>query len=410
MVKLNPDRESRRTISGWERAPARDFWSRPGGLSHIYFKTGLFLLVAFGLIAGCSQGQKGGKPGEGQGNQAMPVTMAEATSKTAPIEIASIGTVEAAATVAIKSQVGGALSEVHFQEGQQVAKGDLLFTIDPRPYAAAVKQSEAGLERDLAQSALAQKVVANSSDLIQPGLVTAEQYDRDLAAAKAAAAVVRADRAALETARLQLSYCKIYAPISGLLGKLLVNAGNLVKANDVPLVIIVQLHPIYVNFSAPEQRLPEIRKAMGLSRLEVKAFVTGEIAPVIGELTFVDNKVDETTGTILLRATFPNQEEKLWPGQFVNLVLTLGRIVNAIVVPARAVQTGQQGQYVYVVKPDQTVEVRPVTVGVAVGDEVVIAEGLAPGLQVVTDGQLRLTPGAKVTIKSGLTESGTPKP
>jgi multidrug efflux system membrane fusion protein len=336
--------------------------------------------------------------------------VAKAETKTVPVTVRAIGSVQATASVAVRAQVGGPLTAVLFQEGQQVKQGDLLFTIDRRPYENALAQAQAVYQRDTDQSTLMSKEAAMVQELFQQGMASRDTYDRARNAANAQAAAVRADRALLETVRLQLSYCRIVAPIAGKAGQLLVDPGNLVRANDATLVVINQISPIDVDFSAPEQQLSEIRKHMARGSLPVEAYLPGEVEPESGELAFVDNAVDQATGTILLRASFPNKSERLWPGLYVDVALTLTELTGAVVIPSRALQTGQQGQFVFTVKPDRTVEVVPVTPGLSLGEETVITTGLAPGAVVVTDGQLRLTPGAKVTVKSGLSEAGAARP
>jgi multidrug efflux system membrane fusion protein len=302
------------------------------------------------------------------------------------------------------------LVRVHFKEGQDVKKGDLLFTIDPRPYEAALKQAEANLERDLAQAKNAQVDARRYEFLIQKGVVARQQYDKFRTDADALEATVLADRAVVENAKIQLSYCSIHSPLNGRTGSLIVQQGNHIKAEDINLVVINQIIPIDVAFSIPEQFLPEIKKYMALGKLQVEASIPmNEERPEKGVITFIDNAVDSNTGTIRLKGTFANPEKKLWPGQFVNVVLTLTREPNAIVVPSRAIQTGQEGQYVFVVKQDLTVESRPVVAGRIVNTETVVQKGLSADEKVVTDGQLRLYPGARVEIKTSDSATATKK-
>jgi multidrug efflux system membrane fusion protein len=301
----------------------------------------------------------------------------------------------------VKSQIGGTLIRVHFREGQDVNKGALLFTIDPRPYEAALKQAEANLAKDKAQLENARKEVQRYAELVKKGYVAQEQYDQISTNAASLDAIVNANIAAVENARLQLKYCYIYSPLTGRTGDLAANEGNLIKANaDTAMVVINQVQPIYVTFSVPEQNLSDIKKYMSAGKLTVEAFLSKEDeSPEQGVLTFVDNAVDTATGTIKLKATFANKGRKLWPGQFVNTVLTLTSQPDAIVVPSQSIQSGQKGQYVYVIKSDLTVEDRSVAVGRALDGETVIEKGLQADEKVVTDGQLRLLPGAKVEIK-----------
>jgi len=348
------------------------------------------------LISSCSdQAQPPKKP-------PVPVTAGTVIQKTVPIQLRTIGNVEAYSTVSVKSQIGGVLTRVHFREGQDVSKGAFLFTIDPRPYEAALKQAEANLAKNNAQLAHARKEAQRYAELVKKGYVAQEQYDQISTNAASFEATVNADMAVVENARLQLKYCSIYSPISGRTGNLMANEGNLIKANaDTAMVVINQVQPIYVSFTVPEQYLGEIKKYMSSGRLNV-ALVIGkdENYQESGVVTFVDNAVDAATGTIQLKATFANRQRFLWPGQFITAVMTLTTKPNAIVVPSQAIQTGQEGLYVFVIKADLTVEGRPVIAGITRDGETVIEKGLQPGEQVVTDGQLRLVPGAKVEIKN----------
>ncbi len=362
---------------------------------------------------------------------AVPVTVSDVATRDVPIQVRAIGNVQAYATVSVLSLVGGELFRIHFTEGQDVKAGDLLFTIDPRPVQAALQQAEAQLAQHQAQVAQAQaNLVRDTAQhenakieedrykrLVEGGFVARQQYDQirtneqslaatieaDRAAVSTARAVVQADQAMVENARLQLSYTEIRAPIDGRTGNVLIHQGNVVKANDVgnPLVVITRIHPIYVTFSVPEQYLDRIKRYRAAGELGVEASVQVPADRAVrGELSFINNVVDATTGTIQLKATFQNADNALWPGQFVNVVLTLTTERGALVVPSRAVQPGQQGPYVFVVKPDLTVENRPVVVAFADGPNSVIAKGLAAGERVVTDGQLRLLPGTRVEIKT----------
>jgi multidrug efflux system membrane fusion protein len=358
----------------------------------------------------------------------VPVTASTAASKDVPIELRPIGNVESFASIPVKAQVNGELVAIHFKEGQDVQKGELLFEIDRRPYEQALRQAEANFNRDIAQEKQAQATLARDvaqaknaesqaaryNKLAAEGVVSKEQNEQmrtsfqsmdestraDQAALESSRAAAAADKAMVETAKLNLEYCRIIAPIDGRTGSLQVKTGTLIKAQaDTPMVTINQIFPAYVTFSVPEDQLAAIRKAMAQGPLTVDAYVpndTGE--PARGQLSFIDNTVDSTTGAIKLKATFPNRERKLWPGQFVNVVLTVGKEMNATVVPSEAIQTGQQGQFAFVVKPDQTVEMRVVTVGRTVNRETIVTKGIAAGETVVTDGQLRLAPGFKVEV------------
>lgn len=468
--------------------------------------------IALVFLSGCSVSTAASSKPKGAREAVVPVVVAKAAQKTVPLEVRSMGTVEAYAVVSVKSQVSGELQGVYFTEGQDVRKGDLLFKIDSRSFEAALMQAEGNRAKDIAQVEQAKaklaadeaqveqakakvtadmaqvqqakaKVAADAAQikqaeanltkenaqarqanveadrykqLLNEGAIALNEYDRlrstaeqmnasagagsagvenaraalgasaagvenaraaveqsraavenaraavaaSQAAVKNAEAAVAADSAAVENARIQLGYTSIYAPMDGRAGSLAVNQGNAIKANDTALVEIEQINPIYVSFTVPQLQLPLIRKYMDGGDLRVKAIVPkDEARPLEGTLTFIDNAVDKTTGTVKLKATFDNPDRRLWPGQFVNAIVELTRESDAIVVPARAVQTGQKGQYVFVVKPDLTVENRPVVVSRTVGGESVISQGIEPSDTVVTDGQLKLVPGAKVSVK-----------
>jgi multidrug efflux system membrane fusion protein len=356
------------------------------------------VLLAAGLAASASCARQRPAPAP----ETVPVRVGTVVQKSVPVQIRNIGTVQPFTAVAVKALVSGEILQVHFREGQNVRKGDLLFSIDPRPYQAALAQAEAALARDKAMWTNADTDVKRYEDLVKKDYVTRQQYDSVKANAEATQATVRADQAAVERARLDLSYCSIRSPIDGRTGSVMVQVGNLVKPNDVTLVTINQVAPIYVTVAVPERDLPEIRQRLAKNALTVTAENTANGKSLArGNLTFIDNAVDRTTGTILLKATFANEDNALWPGEYVNAVLTLATEQNAIVAPAGAVQNGQQGTFAYVVKPDQTVESRPVTVARNAADGVVIEKGLAPGEKVVTDGQLRLSPGARIEVVTG---------
>jgi multidrug efflux system membrane fusion protein len=319
-----------------------------------------------------------------------------------PVQIRAVGNAEPFATVSIKSQVTGVLTKAHFKEGQDVKQGQILFTIDPRPLEAAVKQAEANLARDAAQLQNAREQARRYAELVKKQYVSQEQYDQIRTNADALEAVVDADRAALENAKVQLSYCYIFSPIDGQVGSLLVNEGNLVRVNDgTPLVVINQVTPINVTFSVPEQHLADIKQRMAAGRLDVSAhFESDEGRAEQGSLAFIDKDVDRTTGTIKLKAEFKNQQKRLWPGQFINVALTLSTQADAIVVPAEAVQVGQDGQHVFVVQPDNRVEVRPVIVSRTSEGEAIIEKGLRSGEQIVREGQFLLGPGSRIEVKN----------
>ncbi|WP_353684986.1 efflux RND transporter periplasmic adaptor subunit [Thermodesulfovibrio sp. 3907-1M] len=332
---------------------------------------------------------------------AVPVIVAQAVMKDVPVQITAVGNVEAYSSVTIKSRVEGQLIKANFKEGDEVKKGQLLFVIDPRPFEEAVRQAEANLLRDKAQLDFARADLERYDELLKEELVSRQQYEKIRTNYESLKATVKADQAILENARLQLSYCYIYSPIDGKIGALLVHPGNMIKANDTQIATINQIIPIFVRFSVPEQELFRIKKAMSEGMLKTEAIVKGVDANYAaqGRVVFIDNAVDVATGTVKLKAEFPNKDKMLWPGQFVNVVLTLGIKKNAVVIPYRALQTGQNAQYVWVVKDDKTAEMREVIPGLRIGDYVTIQKGLNVGEAVVVDGQLRLTPGVKVEIK-----------
>lgn len=415
----------------------------------------LILCIIFAILCSCSKDISGKAA-----SSAAPVTVASVIQKDIPVQLRVIGNVQAYTTITVKPLVGGELTQVHFTEGQDVKKGDLLFTVDPRPFEAALKQAEANLARDIAQvgqaeadlaknMALVEQAEANIdkdmtqaqnakadaeryASLIEKQVVSTQQYNQfrtnaealeatvradkaaknsaeaavrsSKAALENAKAVVRADQAAVESAKIQLGYCFIRSPMDGRTGNLMVKRGAIIAAvgqsNTPDLVTINQINPIYVIFSVPEQNLSQIRKLMTAGKLKVEATPLDDERPEEGILTFIDNAVDNATGTIQLKGTFDDREKRLWPGQFVCVVLTLATQSGAIIVPSQAIENGQGGQYVFVVKPDLNVESRSVTVNRSLGGEAVIEKGLQPGEIVVTEGQLRLVPGAKVEIKN----------
>ena len=337
----------------------------------------------------------------------VPVIAENTDLKDIPLQLKIIGNVEPFNAVTVRALVGGEIAGVYFKEGQEVKKDALLFKIDPRPYEAALKQAEASLARDVAQARNSEEQAKRYAILVQKDYVSKDQYDQLRANADALLAVVEADKANVENNRLQLAYCTIKSPINGRAGSVLVNAGNVIKANDIALTTINQMAPIYVTFSIPEQNLADIKKYTALGELRVEAIMPGdEKRPVQGRLTFIDNAVDKATGTIKLKGTFENHDRRLWPGQFVDVVLTLTTEPNRVVVPSQAVQTGQHGQYVYVIKEDLTAELRIVMSGRSYQNWIIIDKGVRAGERVVTDGQLRLVPGAKVEIKNAPSKGG----
>jgi len=363
---------------------------------------GLSLLSAF---SGCTDAGRAESPGParaGGGAPAVPVTIAKVERKSMPLELIAIGTVEASASVAVRAQMTGELTSVRFKEGDDVMQGQVLFTLDRRPLEAALKQAEANLARDLAQAANARAQAQRSQELATRGIATREQVETSNTTATALDATVGADRAAVESAAVQLQYATIVAPISGRTGALMADPGNLVRANDVtPLVVINQVSPIRVSFGIPERQLPLLKKHLEQGSLRVEARAPGDDQHTSeGHISFVDNAVDPTTGSIKVKGVFANTDRRLWPGQFVNVVTILTADPNATVVPSVAIQASQQGSYVFVVKSDQTVEMRPVVIARTSGAETVIEGGVQEGETVVTDGQVRLVPGSRISVKS----------
>jgi len=384
----------------------------------------ILMFISSLLAGGCSAPQAQSGPPV---MPPVPVTTAQAVEESVPIQIRTVGTAEPYSTVEVKSQVAGPLLNVKFTEGGNVRQGDLLFEIDPRPFKEALRQMEAAVARDMAQLRVAEANLARSQaqlknvkadaarfqQLSKEGISTRQQDDQirtaaevaehsvtaDEAAIESMRASLEADRAAVEQAKLNLAYAQIHAPISGRAGNLLLHPGNLVKANgDTPLVVINQVTPIYVSFGVPERYLNAVSQHHRRRKLGVAVSPEKDAAPVNGTLSVIDNTVDPNTGTIRLKAVFDNQAGRLWPGQFVNVVLTLDT-QTATVVPSEAVQVGQQGSFIYMVKPDQSVEPRPVTVGQTFSGKAVIENGIAAGETIVTDGQSRLFPGAKISTK-----------
>ncbi len=341
-----------------------------------------------------------------KGPPAVTVTVAPAVQETVPIRVTAIGNVEAFLTVAIRARVDGQIVVVNFREGQPVAKGEILFRIDPRPYEAALRQAEANALRDRAAREQARSQAKRYQELLDKNFISKEAYAQIRTNAETAEATAKASQAGLENARLSLEYCTIYSPIDGYVGKVLLQAGNMVRANDVnPLVVINQVRPIYVNFAVPEQTLPEVRKYQAQAPLRVDVVPTDPaMAPATGQLIFIDNAVDPSTGTIRLRAQFENADATLWPGQFVNVSLRLYEQPDAIVIPSRALQNGPEGEYVYVIGEDLLANVRKIRVSRSDGDRTIVSQGLKPGERVVTRGQLRLGP--KTPVQIGKPEAG----
>lgn len=362
-----------------------------------------FFLAGFLFVGACSGDPSAEEP-QSKDRPAVPVMVASVFTKDIPIQVSSVGNVEAYSTVAVKSRVSGELVAVHFREGQEVKEGDLLFTIDKAPYEVALREAQARLERDQALARKARDDVRRNMPLAEKDIVSRQALDQVVSTAEAAEALVKADQATVENLQLQLGYCSIRSPISGRTGSLLIQKGNLVKANDEnkSLVTVHQLEPIYVTFAVPEKYLGEINRRTKEGKMEVQVYTVenpGNAEPIAGVLSFVNNTVEQTTATIRLKATFQNTDRRLWPGQTINAVLTLGVQPKAVVVPSQAIQSGQSGTYAFVVKQDKTAELRPVSVSRSTNGETVIEKGLSPGEIVVMDGQLLLTPGARVSIR-----------
>lgn len=362
----------------------------------------LYAFLALLILAGCAE--KDAKKNSAQKKPAVPIPVetVPVVLKAMPVKGETIGNVEAYSTVSIKSRIDGLIFKVHFKEGQMVHQGDLLFEIDPRDYEAQLRQAEANLARDKAQLEFAFTQEQRYQTLFQEGVVSKELYVQVHTNLNTTKAMISADEAAIESAKVKLDYCKITSPIDGVTGKLLIHEGNMIKANDVtPLVIINKIAPIYVIFSVLESQLSAIQKYKASGSLKTLVSINeNKNKYYSGDLVFIDNTVDSSTGTIKLKASFPNNDRKLWPGQFANVTLVLYQQKDAVVVPSQAIQVGPSGQYVFVVKPDNTIEIRLVTVDRADAAETIIAKGLAEGENVVTVGQIRLTAGAKVQPKT----------
>lgn len=375
----------------------------------IFFKGIVVVMVVFAFVlAGCKKETKAAAAAP-----TIPVVVLDVVQQDVPVQLAAIGNVEPYSNVQIKSMVTAQVLSVHFTQGQDVKQGQLLFTLDPRSFQAEVSKAQGQLAKDTSAAANSAVQAKRYAALFKEGVVAREQFDQMQSAADQAQGVVEADKAAMEASKVNLKYAKIYSPINGRTGDVLIKAGNLVKANDLPLVVINQVEPIYATFAIPERNLAEVKKYMGGGSLKVAAsFNDKSVPPAIGKLQFVNNAVDPATGTISMKAQFPNTDRRLWPGQFVNVNLLLTTQANAIVVPSQAVQAGQQGTYVFVVKGDKTVESRPVAIGTQYGNTLVVTSGVHPGEVVVVDGQSRLVPGAKIEIKapSGQQNAGAATP
>ena len=373
--------------------------------SHLRYSA-VAVFVSLLAFSSCSFGKSKQKDPQPPQIPPVVVSVAAVVETTVPLQIRTIGLVEPYSTVLVKAQIEGTLLRAHFKEGQDVKTSDVLFTIDPRPYLAALDQAQANAARDRVRAENAKKEAARNAALQTRGIASDEERDKSVAEAAAYEADVRADLAAVETTKVKLDYCTIRSPIDGRTGSLKVHAGNVVKGNDV-LVTIVQVSPTYVDFSVPERNLADIKRYMAAGKLKVEASADDDMSnPAVGELTFIENMVDDTLGTILLKGTFPNSDRALWPGQFVSIVLTLTRQPDVLLVPAQAVQTGQDNRYVFVLTPKSTVEERTVVVERTLDNQAIITKGVKAGEKVVTDGLLRLVGGATVKVQDAIA-SGT---
>jgi len=359
------------------------------------------LSAAFSLllaVTACSRANGNAPPPPTPG---VPVSAAVAEARDVPVELHVIGSVEAFSSVEVRAQVGGVLEQVHFKEGDDVRPGDLLFSLDARPYEAALARARAAVTRDRAQLETANRDLERYDDLVKTGYVAQADYDHVRTTAAGLESTVRSDEASVESARVSLEYCSIRSPIDGRTGQLNIHAGNLIEENgDTPLVVINQVRPIKVAFAVPEEHFSAIRAGQAQSPLVVEVRPNGAAGDAVeGKLTFIDNAVDAATGTLKLKATFANDDRALWPGAFVDVSLRVATRPNAVLIPSRAIQTGQKGTFVFVLGADDKVAARPVTTGPVVGDNTVIEKGVAAGDKVITDGQLRLVDGTKVAVR-----------
>jgi len=365
-------------------------------------------LFAVLILSGCGKKDQVMAAATPGGRPPAPVIVANVEQRDIPVQVRTIGNVEAYQTVQIRSQVNGQIERISFRQGDDVRKGQLLFQLDKRPFQADLDKAIAQENHDQASAENSRIEAERYTRLEKQGIVSHEQGDQMRAQATANAAAVEADKAAVEAAHVQLQYTDIAAPIDARAGALLINLGNLVKANDTPyLVQLNQVTPIYVTFSAPEGNLGEVRHRFSSGReLKILAYPKGDSGnPAVGRLSFIDNEVDTTTGTFKLKGTFQNRDRRLWPGEFVDVALELSTQKNAIVVPTKAVQSGQQGDYVYVVTSDNIAEPRPIKTSGAYQNLTLISDGLRPGERVIVDGQLRVAPNGKVTVESALHSS-----
>lgn len=364
------------------------------------------MAAGIAALSGCSGGEEQAQARTPMQMPPVPVLAAKVVRQDVRRQVSALGVVEAYSTVSVTSQVSAQVMRVAFEPGQAVTKGQVLFELDARPFQAALHQAQATLAKDQALADTAKREASRLEELWHKNAATKYEYEQAQNKAQATQATLVADKAAIEAAQLQLNYCTIRSPIDGRAGDVLVHEGNVIKANDAPMVVINQVQPIYVDFAVPEKYLEQVRMLMHSGVLKVSVTVPNSgMAPVSGRLSFLDNKVDRATGMIVLKATFDNAGGQLWPGRYVNAHISLATLQGAIVVPNAAIQTGQDGSYVYVITDDGTVKNQPIKAGVESGGVTVIQSGLTPGQTIVTDGQLRLRPGSKVVIKKSLAEA-----
>jgi membrane fusion protein, multidrug efflux system len=381
---------------------------RRARIEGVWHSVGRCAVAAIALVAGalaaasCSSSTPADAPKKGEG-KAVPVSVAAAVLKTLPLELKTFGTVETPSPVTVRAEVNGLLLKVHFQKGQDVQKNDLLFTIDPRPYEVAIKQAKAVQTRDQVLSTAAAAEAERQKALVDKGILSRSDYEKVKADADSLAATLEADAVAIETATIQWERCFIRSPLAGRAGNLLVTEGNYIKVADVPLVVINQVSPIEVFFSISQAELAQLRRFMGAGRLKVAATLAQEPdRPEVGELEFIDNTLDKSSGTVQLAGRFDNKDRRLWPGQYVAVVLAMGELKDAVTVPSQAVQTGRDSKYVMVVRPDGIAEMRPVTVGLVYEGDTVVETNLKAGEVVVTDGHVRLKAGDRTEVKAAV--------
>lgn len=363
------------------------------------------------LAAMMGLGACGGQNGERPAPPPKPVTVAVAEARDVPLYLDEIGSCEAIESVSVRPQVSGRLTDVHFEDGAFVKKGDLLFTIDPQPFQAALDRAQATLAQDEAKLVFARKEFTRQEELRKTKVIAAQDLDSSESNSAAAMAQVAADRAAVESAKIDLDYTRITSPIDGKAGQRLIDPGNIVSANSTDLVVVKLQNPLHVEFTIAEDSLPRVRTFYEKEGLSAEAWVPADPGEKRkGVIDFLDNAVQSSTGTVTLRAVMPNDDNFFWPGQFVKVRLLLDELKDAVLVPAESLQVGQKGPFLFVVKDDSTVELRPVQPGQPQGDDLVISGGLEAGEKVVVTGQLSLAPGAKVAVQPDAAETAEQAP